>query len=389
MKIAIDIRRMNEFGVGTYTRNIIRALARLDRENKYFLLGPAEKVNEIGKLPENFKSIPVQAPDTVRGYLQCHAVVSRLGCDLVHIPHLFWLPRRLPCRYVVTVHDMLEHMYRAHSGSGFKRSLHFHLTRRVLKHAARIFAVSRFTKSEVEKLFGIAPGKIEVVYNAIDQRFLSGHATDADRQFLAERYQVTYPYLLYAGRISPHKNLVRIIEAFSALKTELAKQDVYPDLKLIIIGDELSKHPDLRRTVVRGGVQNDVRFMGFVPIEVLRIFYDAAKVFVFPSLYEGFGLPPLEAMAHGTPVLTSNTSSIPEVVGNAAVLVNPENLFEMMRALQRVLLDQSLREKMRQRGYEQVKKFSWDVSAAEVLTGYGEVVGRSGAVIPIRRAVNS
>jgi len=389
VKIAIDIRRMNEFGVGTYTRNIIRALARLDRENKYFLLGPAEKVNEIGKLPENFKSIPVQAPDTVRGYLQCHTVVSRLGCDLVHIPHLFWLPRRLPCRYVVTVHDMLEHMYRAHSGSGFKRSLHFHLTRRVLKHAARIFAVSRFTKSEVEKLFGIAPGKIEVVYNAIDQRFLSGHATDADRQFLAERYQVTYPYLLYAGRISPHKNLVRIIEAFSALKTELAKLDVYPDLKLIIIGDELSKHPDLRRTVVRGGVQNDVRFMGFVPIEVLRIFYDAAKVFVFPSLYEGFGLPPLEAMAHGTPVLTSNTSSIPEVVGNAAVLVNPENLFEMMRALQRVLLDQSLREKMRQRGYEQVKKFSWDVSAAEVLAGYGEVVGRSGTVIPIRRAVNS
>jgi glycosyltransferase involved in cell wall biosynthesis len=126
--------------------------------------------------------------------------------------------------------------------------------------------------------------------------------------------------------------------------------------------------------VVRGGVQNDVRFLGFVPIEVLRIFYDAAKVFVFPSLYEGFGLPPLEAMAHGTPVLTSNTSSIPEVVGNAAVLVNPENLFEMMRALQRVLLDQPLREKLRQAGYEQVKKFSWDHSVEEVLQGYREVV---------------
>jgi glycosyltransferase involved in cell wall biosynthesis len=130
----------------------------------------------------------------------------------------------------------------------------------------------------------------------------------------------------------------------------------------------------LRRTVVRGGVQNDVRFMGFVPIEVLRIFYDLAKVFVFPSLYEGFGLPPLEAMAHGTPVLTSNTSSIPEVVGNAAVMVNPENLFEMMRALQRVLLDQTLREKLRCSGYEQVKKFSWDRSVAEVLAGYREVV---------------
>jgi glycosyltransferase involved in cell wall biosynthesis len=123
-------------------------------------------------------------------------------------------------------------------------------------------------------------------------------------------------------------------------------------------------------------VQNDVRFLGFVPIDVLRVFYDVAKVFVFPSLYEGFGLPPLEAMAHGTPVLTSNTSSIPEVVGNAAVLVNPENLFEMMRALQRVLCDQTLRERLRQAGYEQVKKFSWDYSVSDILAGYREVLVR-------------
>jgi glycosyltransferase involved in cell wall biosynthesis len=372
MKIAIDIRWMNEFGVGTYTRNIIRGLAHLDNENEFFLLGPPQKVSEIGQLPENFRAVPLPSPDTAKGYFQYHGVVRRLGCDLVHIPHLFWVPYHLPCPYVVTVHDVLEHMYRARNGSGIRRSLHFHLTRRVLKNAARIFAVSQFTKTEVQKLFGITPDRIEVVYNAIDPRFLTGHATDADRQLLAERYQIAYPFVLYAGRISPHKNLVRIIEAFSALKAELGKQDLYPDLKLIIIGDELSKHPDLRRTVVRGGVQNDVRFLGFVPIEVLRIFYDVAKVFVFPSLYEGFGLPPLEAMAHGTPVLTSNSSSIPEVVGKAAVLVNPENLFEIMRALQRVLLDPSLRERLRQAGYEQVKKFSWDRSVAEVLAGYRE-----------------
>ncbi|HEY4054926.1 MAG TPA: glycosyltransferase family 1 protein [Terriglobales bacterium] len=374
MKIAIDIRRMNEFGVGTYTRNIVRALARQDHENEYLLLGPEQKVHEIGALPQNFQAVTVPPPDTIAGYMQCHAAVRRHGCRLVHVPHLFWLPQRLPCPYVITVHDLLEHMYRARNGSNLKRTLHFHMTRRVLKNAARIFAVSQFTKSEVQNLFGIDGNRIEVIYNAIDPRFLTGHATDADRQMLVERYQITYPFLLYAGRISPHKNLVRIIEAFSALKTELAKLDVYPDLKLIIIGDELSKHPDLRRTVVRGGVQNDVRFMGFVPIDVLRIFYDLAKVFVFPSLYEGFGLPPLEAMAHGTPVLTSNTSSIPEVVGNAAVMVNPENLFEMMRALQRVLLDQMLREKLRCAGYEQVKKFSWDRSVSEVLAGYREVV---------------
>ena len=380
MKVALDLRRITEFGVGTYTRNIVRALARLDAANQYLLLGPPQKVTEIGPLPPNFQTIPLFDDGTsAKGYLEFRATLRRLHCDLVHIPHLFWMPRTLPCPYVITVHDVLEHMYRAHDRSGLRRSLHFHLTRRVLSGAGRVLAVSNFTKSEIEKLFGIPGSRIEVVYNAIDERFLRGHASDADRQILAERYLVTYPFLLYAGRISPHKNLVRIIEAFSALRTELEKEDKFPDLKLIIIGDELSKHPDLRRTVIRSGVQNDVRFMGFVPIEMLRIFYDAAKIFVFPSLYEGFGLPPLEAMAHGTPVVTSNTSSLPEVVGNAAVLVNPENVFEIMRALHRVLLDQSVREKIKQRSYEQAKKFSWEASARRVLEIYREVAAKEPA----------
>ena len=395
MKVAIDIRRMAEFGIGTYTRNVIRALARLDHENHYFLIGSPHKVSEIGPLPPNFEPVMQLDPDTsLKGWLECRSIVKQIGCDLLHIPHLFSLPQQLPCPYVMTVHDVLEHMYRARDHSGLRRSLHFQFTRRALKQAARIFAVSRYTKAEVEKLFGVPGDRIEVVYNAIDERFLRGHATDADKQSLVERYLVNYPFLLYAGRISPHKNLVRIIEAFSALKAELEKDDKFPDLKLIIIGDELSKHPDLRRTVIRGGVQNDVRFMGFVPIEVLRIFYDAAKIFVFPSLYEGFGLPPLEAMAHGTPVVTSNTSSLPEVVGKAAVLVNPENVFEIMRALHRVLLDQPLREKLKSRGHEQGAKFSWDASARKMLAVYQEVAQRHQARTtdysePTAKAVNS
>jgi glycosyltransferase involved in cell wall biosynthesis len=368
---------MTDFGVGTYTRNIVRALARLDRNNEYMLLGSSEKIAEIGPLPENFRGQPFDKNDTsVSGYLECRNLLQRMRCDLVHIPHLFWAPRSLPCRYVVTVHDLLEHMYRTHDRSSLRRSMHFQLTGRVLRHADRIFAVSKFTKSEIEKIFGIPANRIQVIYNAIDERFLGGHATEQDRQVLAERYLINQDFLLYAGRISPHKNVVRIIEAFSALKAALEKEGKFPGLKLIIIGDELSKHPDLRRTVIRGGVQNDVRFMGFVPIEVLRIFYDAAKVFVFPSLYEGFGLPPVEAMAHGTPVVTSNTSSLPEVVGSAAVLVNPENVFEIMRALHRVLVDQVLREKLKQRGYAQAQKFSWDASAEQLIAAYEEIGGR-------------
>jgi glycosyltransferase involved in cell wall biosynthesis len=264
-------------------------------------------------------------------------------------------------------------MYGARDRSSLRRSLHLQLTRRALRKAARVLAVSQFTKSEISRTFGVPDDRIEVVYNAIDERFLHGHASQADRDLIAERYQVNYPFLLYAGAIRPHKNVVRTIEAFSALKTELEKEQQLPDLKLIIIGDDLSGHPGLRRTVVRSGVQNDVRFLGFVPIEVLRIFYDVAKIFVFPSLYEGFGLPPLEAMAHGTPVVTSNTSSLPEVAGNAALLVNPENVFEIQRALQRALLDPVLRTRMKQRGYEQAQRFSWTNSVSRILQIYREV----------------
>ena len=375
VKIAIDIRRMTEFGVGTYIRNVVRTLGRLDHENEYLLFGVPAKVEEIGALPPNFQTVPLLASDrSVGGYREFRTALKRLGCDLVHIPNLFSVPRLLPCPYVMTVHDVLQHMSRAREQSGFWRSFHFQMTKRALAGAARIFAVSNFTRNEIEKLFEIPPDRIDVVYNAIDERFLHGHANAADRDLIARRYQVTYPFLLYAGKISPHKNVVRMIEAFSALKTELERDQAYPDLKLIIIGDDLSGNPDLRRTVVRSGVQHDVRFLGFVPIEVLRIFYDAAKIFVFPSLYEGFGLPPLEAMVHGTPVVTSNVSSLPEVVGNAAVLVNPENVFEIMRALHRTLMDQALRDRMKERGYQQAARFSWETSVRRILGAYGQIV---------------
>ncbi len=376
MKVAIDIRRLTEFGTGTYVRNVVRTLARLDRENKYFLIGPKTKAAEFGPLPANFHGVHMEAADnTLKGSLAFRAIVRRLDCDVVHVPHLFWMPRRLPCPYVLTVHDLLEHMYRARGDSGLRRRLRFYLTRKVMQGAARVIAVSQFTKSETKKLFAIPGERIEVVHNAIDDRFLRGHASEIDRQLIAQRYQVNYPFLLYAGAIRPHKNLVRIIEAFSALKNELAKEGRYDNLKLIIIGDDLSSHPRLRRTVVRSGVQNDVRFLGFVPIEVLRIFYDEAKVFVFPSLYEGFGLPPLEAMAHGTPVVTSNTSSLPEVVGNAALMVNPENIFEIRRALRQALLDPDERERMKKQGYEQAQRFSWTGSVARIIEIYREVAG--------------
>ncbi len=373
MRIAIDVRRIGSFGIGTHIRNVVRALARLDPQNQYVLIGIADLERDFGRLPENFT--PVVFPHlerSVRNYFQFYGVVRKYDCQLMHVPHLFWRPRHMPLPYIVTVHDLQTYMNPRPGGSLFRRLFHDALTRKALRRAARVCAISRFTKEETVRLFGVPEQRIEVLYNAIDDQFQRGHATDADRQMIAERYQVNYPFLLYAGNIKPHKNVGRIIEAFSALKGELKKEGKFPDLRLILIGDELSQHPDLRRTVVRSGVQNDVRFLGFVPMEVLRIFYDLAKIFVFPSLYEGFGLPPLEAMAHGTPVVTSNTSSLPEVVGDAAVLVNPENVFEIMHALHRALVDQPLRERLKQRCYEQAQRFSWEASVRRLIEIYNE-----------------
>jgi glycosyltransferase involved in cell wall biosynthesis len=375
MRIAFDIRRMYEFGLATYIRNVVRTLGRIDSVNEYFLVGAASRFEQLGTLPENFHLLPLQNPETTfANYLEMHRVLANNEVDLIHVPNTFWRPLITKAPFVITVHDLLDYMYRARTNNSMRRMMHSYMTRRVVHNAARIFAVSNFTKRDVGRYFDVKPEKIEVVYNALDENFLRGHSTPDEQAMIRGRYQVDSPFLLYAGRISPHKNVARIIEAFSALKGELAKEGAFPDLKLIIIGDEVSKNPDIRRAVIRSGMQHEVRFLGFVSIDVLRIFFDMAKVFVFPSLYEGFGLPPLEAMAHGTPVVASNTSALPEVVGNAALMVNPENIFEISRALQRVLTDQCLRERMKAAGIEQAHRFSWEASVRRMLNVYEQVV---------------
>ncbi len=369
---------MSDFGIATYLRNVVRTIGRVDCKNEYFLVGNVEKLTtQIGELPPNFTGIPFES-DAIspRIYLEYRKVIKHIGCDLIHVPHTFWRPLPVSCPYIMTVHDLLDYMYRAKARTGMGRILHFYLTRQVMQRAARLLAVSNFTKQDLQRFFQISGNKIEVVYNALDENFALGHTTEEEKQTIVERYQVNHPFILYAGRISPHKNVARIIESFSALKTELARDGLLPDLKLVIIGDEVSKHPDLRRAVVRAGMQNDVRFLGFVPVGVLRIFYDTAKVFVFPSLYEGFGLPPLEAMAHGTPVIASNTSALPEVVGSAALLVNPENIFEISRALHRSLTDPELRVKLKTAGKAQVSRFSWENSVRKMIEIYEEVASQ-------------
>jgi glycosyltransferase involved in cell wall biosynthesis len=234
------------------------------------------------------------------------------------------------------------------------------------KRSDRILTVSEASKRDILHFFNVPPDKISVVYNAIDERFwVEPDSEDVAR--VRERFQLDHGFVLYAGTIKPHKNLVRLIEAFAELR-----KGEFEELKLLIIGDEISKLPALRRAVHSHKLHKHVRFLGFVPDDTLAVLYRLAAVFVFPSLYEGFGLPPLEAMASGTPVVTSNVSSLPEVAGDAAVLVDPDLPQAIADGIYQVLTDEALRRSLRQKGLARAAQFSWEQSVRRVRAIYGE-----------------
>ena len=298
-------------------------------------------------------------------------LVRRLGLDVFHMPNRS-IPYLLPAPYVATLHDISNILYPVEKLSRWARAIRRHVLIRGLRRAARVMAVSKTTKRDAIKYLGLDEALFEVVPDAVDRR-IAQPVKDEERAMILDRYQIRDPFVLYAGRIQPHKNLPRLIEAFAVVKKELENHPQYHNLRLIIIGDQVTALPEVRLAVMKARIQNWVRFLGFIQVETLRVFYEAAQVFLFPSLYEGFGLPPLEAMAQGTPVVTSNVSSLPEVVNGAAVLVNPQNVFDIARGLREALLDEALREELRRRGYAQTQQFSWDESARRVLEVYRSV----------------
>jgi glycosyltransferase involved in cell wall biosynthesis len=374
MKVAIDIRRARDYGVGTYTRNLVATLARLDTQSRFLLIGRQEDWNEVAPLPANFSFLPfTPESDGLRHDARLCWLLRRRAAELLHTPYLA-APWLMSCRHIVTVHDTAEFLDFSADGGPLSSALRVYRTRRALHRACCILSVSEATRRDLRRLFELPGEKIQVVYNALDARLAQPPPADEAERTLS-RYSVQGPYLLYAGNVKPRKNIPRLIEAFALVREELREHPQLHGLKLIIIGDELSKHPQLRHAVVKSRTQQDVRFLGFLSPQALSVFYSRAAAFVFPSLYEGFGLPPLEAMALGTPVVTSNVSALPEVLGDAAVYVNPENVFDISRGIRLALLDEKLRAQLKQRGLEQVKRFSWEESVRRVLEIYRAQLG--------------
>jgi glycosyltransferase involved in cell wall biosynthesis len=376
MRLAIDVRRVRNFGIGTYIRNLTDALGEIDKQNEYVLVRSAGDEHEFPELPPNFRTVIYDHDDSdPRDHYAFPWFLRGLKADLVHFP-LNRVPLLMPRPFVVTVHDMSSLLFEERTS--FQQQLQLYRFRRGLLRADSVMVVSDATRRDVENLLDIDRARLRLVYNAPNPDFFRtpGPEVEAERQRVLERYQIQYPYLLYAGSIRPQKNVPRLIESFAVAREEFMHEERYAELRLIVIGDEISRYPQVRRAVIESRVENYVRFLGFVEFETLRCFYEGATAFVFPSLYEGFGLPPIEAMACGTPVITSMSSSLPEVVGNAAMLVNPENVFDIARGIKEVLFDPDLQRRLIAAGREHALKFSWKRTAQEVLKIYREVAGK-------------
>src|SRR5207245_2601503 len=297
--------------------------------------------------------------------------LRRQRVDLFHAPH-YVLPPLVFCPSVVTIHDCIHLMFPQYLPSRFALGYARVAIELAAKRATRVLTVSESSKRDILRFVDIDPQKIDVIYNAYDERF-AVEPREEEVVRVRERYQLHDEFVLYVGNVKPHKNLERLIEAF-----DLVRKSGLDHLKLVMIGDEISKYTALRRAVHRYQLHKYVRFLGYVPEETLAVMYRLAGVFVFPSLYEGFGLPPLEAMASGTPVVTSNVSSLPEVAGDAAVLVDPYDPRAIAEGIRRVLTDEALRRDLRKRGVARAGQFSWEQSVRRVRAIYGEV-DRTGA----------
>jgi glycosyltransferase involved in cell wall biosynthesis len=377
VKVAIDARKWQDYGIGTYVRNLVRHLARLDRETTYFLFCRSADEATLRDLAGNFVPVVEDAAGYgVREHVSIPLKLRRLGAQLLHSPHYV---RPLFCGVpsVVTIHDCIHLLFPQYLPSRMAWRYAQAVMGSAVRRSALVFTVSEASRRDILHFYPWAdPEKVVVVPNAIDPDLLEDPGP-GEMERVRERYQIRGRFVLFTGNIKPHKNLERLIQAFALLRSRPGHEDV----RLLIIGEEVSRYPSLRRVMEAAGVRADVRFFGFVPQTTLAALYRMASVFAFPSLYEGFGLPPLEAMACGTPVLTSRLSSLPEVVGDAAVLVDPYDVADIANGLERLLGDTALCASLVEKGRARVGAFSWERSVRAIHAGYMRALGQSVAAV--------
>ncbi|MBI4709099.1 MAG: glycosyltransferase family 4 protein [Candidatus Portnoybacteria bacterium] len=378
MTIGIDIRvltRGTRTGVEEYAINLLSRLLRLDQNINFKLFFnaynkikldydwislPNVKLYEFG-IPNRFLFISTK----YLNYPKIDKLIN--GADIFFSPHFFTAPVGSNCKKVVTFHD-LSFKYHPELFSWRKRFWQRFLmnARAEAKKADKIIAVSESTKQDLVDLYGISPERIKVVYSGVDKELKDLNNTMPEERVLEirEKYNLPDKFILYFGTIEPRKNIAGLIRAFELAK---GKNSQLEDFYLVIAGAKGWLCEDIFQAARNCRYASQIIFTGFIETQDKVYLYDLASLLVYPSFFEGFGFSPLEAMACGVPVITSNTSSLPEVVGDAALMIDPYNIGELAWAINEVLADPELKEELIERGFHRAKLFSWDKCAKETL----------------------
>jgi glycosyltransferase involved in cell wall biosynthesis len=379
MRIVIDCRWIYKktSGVGLYTRELTRALLDLDADDEFILLFDNDDIlareRSLLRLDERTRvrtALVAYGPFSIHSTLRMPRRLRRLGADVYHSTNFMLPPRRLPCAAVATIHDLIPFVaphYIPRSKKTRLFGLYRWVTRRAAHLADRIIAVSEHTKRDIVDHLRVADQKVAVIHNGIGGMFRppDGQRSNA----LRTRYGIDGELIVAAGRADPYKNVIAFVRAVERL-VKAGRNTLH----CLLIGEPDERYPEVRRYVEANGLGRHVRFTGYLDDDAFVAAYQEADLVVHPSLYEGFGFPPVEAMACGTPVVASNRTSMPEVLGDAALLVDPENVDELAAAIVRALDDGALRDTLRAKGLERAARFTWASTATATLDVYHSAV---------------
>lgn len=356
-------------GIGRYVYELVEHLIKHDKKNEYVLFMNNPEYEAYEPKSKRITKVLVNAKHySFAEQTKFWWALKRAKLDLMHFTH-FNAPILYRKPSVVTIHDLTLSFYPGKKmNSSFRRFAYNRVLKSAARNAKSIIAVSKNTKQDLIDIVKVSPSKIEVVYEGVGDEF--GPREDKEAVMdLIKKYNISKVFMLYTGVWRSHKNLVNLLRAF-----KLLKEDAGFEAQLVMTGKEDPFYPEVKRTVQELGLEHDVIFTGLVDEEELVALYQAAHLYAFPSLYEGFGLPPLEAMRCGTPVVASKTSCIPEVCGeDNAVFFDPYDPEDMANVMRKVWLDESLRKDLREKGLRHGRKFSWEKMAEKTLEIYKSV----------------
>lgn len=390
---------VNRRGYGRYTRELMQAILAADHANEYVLFMDADTARSAHGLPDEQRAgrVVVQTgaaatraaaasgSRSLRDLWRMRRAVAEYGAalDVFFFPADYtYFPISTSARVVVTKHDMIDRRVPTLLFPNWRSRLFWEAkVRLAMRRADLVFTVSQTSRRDIVEAFGLAPDRVRVISDAVDPSFSPAPPGGARAHALA-RYDIddAAPFVLYVGGISPHKNLVTLVEAFARWRAQGGARAV----SLVLVGEYVadvfhSSYPRIRELIAEAGLESSVRFTGFVPDADLPYFYSAARALVLPSLYEGFGLPALEAMACGTPVIASRGGALPEVVGNAGLLFDALSVDQLTSALTRVLADASLRRDLAASGRARAAQFTWAASARAAIAGFEDVAREASA----------